>query len=123
MLVEEISRAIRQFAPDYRGNCVNDEPQAVFDDIGCFVSVAVVRISPVFVHGASTRPGLAVVRAFLLLVAEAPVFRGDCLQCSYVVAPILLQSRRNGSQSSVTEPLHPRDSNGRAEAGGARRRE
>src|SRR5437870_2273914 len=49
--VEEISRAIRQLAPDYCGNCVNDEPQALFDSIRRSVSIAVARISPGLAHG------------------------------------------------------------------------
>src|SRR5580704_2145011 len=50
--VEEISRAIGQFAPDYCGDCVNDEPQALFDNIRRFVSIAVVRVGPGLAHGA-----------------------------------------------------------------------
>jgi hypothetical protein len=50
--VEEISRAIRQFAPDYCGDCVNNEPQALFDKIRCFVSITVVCVSPGLAHRA-----------------------------------------------------------------------
>src|SRR4029077_21023448 len=50
--VEEISRTIRQFAPDYCGNCVDDEPQALFDSIRRFVSIAVARVSSGLAHGA-----------------------------------------------------------------------
>src|SRR5258708_5280901 len=50
--VEEISRDIRQFAPDYCRNGVNDEPQALFDKIRCFVSTDLARFSPGMAHGA-----------------------------------------------------------------------
>src|ERR1700686_339689 len=48
--VEEISRAIRQFAPNYCGDCVNDKPQD-FDNIRRFVSITVVRVGPSLAHG------------------------------------------------------------------------
>src|ERR1700686_4831043 len=50
--VEEISRSIRQFAPDYCEDCVNDKPQALFDDIRRFMSIAVLRVGPCLAHGA-----------------------------------------------------------------------
>src|SRR5205807_7122777 len=52
MLVEEISRAIWQFAPDDCGNCVNDEPQALFDSIRCLVSTNLARFRSGMAHGA-----------------------------------------------------------------------
>src|ERR1700674_2959991 len=51
MRVQEISRAIRRLAPDYCGNCVNDEPQVLFDNIRRSVRVAVARIGPCLAHG------------------------------------------------------------------------
>src|ERR1700716_2270901 len=62
--VEEISGAIRQFAPDYCRNCVNDEPQALFDNIRRSVSIAVARISPGLAHGALYQTCRAVLRTF-----------------------------------------------------------
>ncbi len=52
MFIEEISRAIRQFAPDYGGNCVNDEPQALFDGIRCLVRTDGARFRPGMAHRA-----------------------------------------------------------------------
>ena len=56
--VEEISLAIRQFAPDYCGDCVNNESQAFFDSIRRFAGIAAVRVGPGLAHGAfhQTRP-------------------------------------------------------------------
>src|SRR2546427_12389862 len=50
--VEEISRAVRQFAPDYCGNCVNDELQALFDSIRYSASIDVVGLSRDLAHSA-----------------------------------------------------------------------
>jgi hypothetical protein len=78
--VEEISRAIRQFAPDYCGDCVSHEPQALFENIRRFVSIAVVRVGPGLVHGAlhQTRPGS--VNAFApFSKLQGPVFRSEPL--------------------------------------------
>src|SRR5258708_29957823 len=44
--------AMKGCAPDYCGNCVDDEPQALFDSIRRFVSIAVARFSPALAHGA-----------------------------------------------------------------------
>src|SRR6202140_176910 len=57
--VEKISRAIRIFAPDYCGDCVNDKPQALFDNIRRSVSIAVVCVGSGLAHGAlhQTRTG------------------------------------------------------------------
>jgi hypothetical protein len=105
--VEEISRSIRQFAPDYCGDCVNDKPQALFDDIRRFMSIAVLRVGPCLAHGAlhqarpSNHQGI-----LLLLVAARPRFQSEATTYGACVsqAPMVLQSRENGSLSRAAGP-------------------
>jgi len=57
LLVKEVSRAIRRFAPDYYGNFINDEPQVPSDNIRYFVSIALVGFRPAPAHGALLQMG------------------------------------------------------------------